>query len=77
MDSETEAATSGVEATVIELLPNATCRLRLDDRKTVLAHASGAAEKNFVRIRVGDRVLVQLSRNDPARGRVRKLIEKV
>ncbi len=77
MDSETEAGTSGVEATVIELLPNATCRLRLDDRRMVLAHASGAAERNFVRIRVGDRVLVQLSRNDPARGRVRKLIEKV
>ncbi len=64
------------EATVIELLPNATCRVELDDRGRVIAHATGATSANFVRLRVKDRVLVELSPHDKTRGRIVKLLGK-
>ncbi len=66
--------TPGLEATVTEILPRAVYRLALADRREVLAHAAGAARTNFVRLRKGDRVRVQLSRNDPTRGRIVKLL---
>jgi translation initiation factor IF-1 len=60
-----------VEATVVEPLPNAMFRLRLDDKKhEVLAHISGKMRKNFIRILTGDRVLVELSPYDLSRGRI-------
>ena len=66
----------GQAATVIQLLPNATLRVELEDRRQVLAHAAGAAVKNFVRVRPGDRVWVELSPHDPGRGRITKLIKE-
>lgn len=59
-----------VVATVLELLPNATYRVELETREQVLAHQAGAQEKNFVRVRPGDRVSVELSPHDPSRGRI-------
>ncbi len=66
--------TPGVEATVTEILPRAVYRLVLADRREVLAHAAGAATRNFVRLRKGDRVRVQLSGSDPTRGRIVELL---
>jgi translation initiation factor IF-1 len=63
-----------VKATVLELLPQAACRCRLEDRRLVLAHAAGAARVNFVRIRPGDRVWLELSPADPTRGRITGLL---
>jgi len=63
-----------VEAEVVELLPNAVVRVRLDNTNLVLAHAAGAARVNFLRVRPGDRVQVQLSPHDPGRGRITKLL---
>ena len=74
MGGETQG--SGAEAEVVELLPRAAFRLALKDGRSVIAHTSGAGEKNFVRIRRGDRVLVQLSPNDPARGRITRRLEQ-
>jgi translation initiation factor IF-1 len=65
-----------VAARVLELRPNATVRLELDSREQVLAHAAGAREKNFVRLRPGDRVEVELAPNDPSRGRIVKVIKE-
>lgn len=59
-----------VEAIVTELLPNATVRVKLENERLVLAHAAGAAKVNFVRLRPGDRVKVELSPHDPTRGRI-------
>ncbi|MFQ5876815.1 MAG: translation initiation factor IF-1 [Acidobacteriota bacterium] len=59
-----------VEATVIEPLPNAMFRLRLDNQHQVLAHISGKMRKHFIRILTGDRVLVELSPYDLSRGRI-------
>jgi len=64
------------EATVLELLPSALARVELASRKQVLVHLAGAREKNFVRVRPGDRVLVELSGQDPARGRITRLLRK-
>ncbi len=66
-----------LKATVIELLPNAIVRVMLDNRKDiVLVHASGAREKNFLRVRPGDLVEVTLSSQDPGRGRLVRLLGK-
>ena len=65
-----------VEAEVIELLPNATYRLRLENEDRVLAHAAGASIANFVRLRPGDRVKVELSPHDRGRGRIKTLVDR-
>ncbi|MFV1989960.1 MAG: translation initiation factor IF-1 [Acidimicrobiales bacterium] len=59
-----------VEGTVKENLPNAMFRVELATGHRVLAHASGKMRKHFIRILPGDRVLVELSPYDLARGRV-------
>lgn len=67
---------ASVEATVVELLPHATARLKLANEDLVLAHAAGALKVNFVRLRPGDRVQVELSPHDRTRGRITKLMGK-
>ncbi|MCL4784204.1 MAG: hypothetical protein KJZ70_14315 [Bryobacterales bacterium] len=48
----------------------------LDNRKDiVLVHASGARQKNFVRLRPGDLVEVSLSPHDPGRGRLLRVLK--
>jgi translation initiation factor IF-1 len=59
-----------VEATVQETLPNAAFKVALDNGHNVLAHISGKMRKNYIRILPGDRVLVELSPYDLARGRI-------
>ena len=58
------------EGTVLEALPNAMFRVELDSRASVLAHVSGAARRNFVRILAGDRVSVALAPRNRTRGRI-------
>jgi len=65
-----------VEAVVVELLPHAVVRVKLENQAVVLAHAAGTTKTNFVRVRPGDRVEVELSPHDPGRGRIIRLLEK-
>ena len=65
-----------VDEIVVELMPSAIVKLKLENEGVVLAHAAGAAKTNFVRVRPGDRVEVELSPNDPGRGRIVRLLEK-
>lgn len=58
----------------MELLPNATVRVKLENQRLVVAHFAGAAKTNFVRVRPGDRVQVDLSPHDETRGRITKLL---
>ncbi len=67
----------GVTAEVLELLPSAGVRLRLANEDVVIAHAAGATVKNFVRLRPGDRVRVELSPRDKTRGRIVELVDKL
>jgi translation initiation factor IF-1 len=59
-----------VEGTVTESLPNATFRVELANEHKVLAYVSGKIRMNFIRVLPGDRVLVELSPYDLARGRI-------
>lgn len=59
-----------VEATVLEERPSAMYALVLENQHRVLAHLVGAVERNFVRLVPGDRVEVELTPNDPTRGRI-------
>ncbi len=65
-----------VDAIVVELLPSAKVRVKLENEQRVLAHAASATVKNFVRLRPGDRVRVAISPHDPTRGRIVELLAK-
>jgi len=66
---------TSVEAVVMELLPRAVVRVKLENEHLVLAHAAGATKTNFMRVRPGDRVQVELSPRDPGRGRIVRLLK--
>ena len=59
-----------VEGTVIEALPNTMFKVRLENDHEVLAHISGKMRMYYIRILLGDRVLVELSPYDLTRGRI-------
>ncbi|MDY3868746.1 MAG: translation initiation factor IF-1, partial [Pyramidobacter sp.] len=46
---------------VVEPLPNAMFRVKLENEHVILAHVSGKMRMHFIRILPGDRVLVELS----------------
>ena len=54
---------------VTETLPHALYRVKLDEGATIVAHIADRMDRNFIRILVGDRVRVELSR-DITRGRI-------
>ena len=55
---------------VLELLPNAMFRVKLENDHMILAHTSGKMRKNRIRILVGDRVRVEMTPYDLTNGRV-------
>ncbi len=59
-----------VEGTVVEALPNAMFGVELPNGHRVLAHISGKIRKHYIRILLGDRVLIELSPYDLSRGRI-------
>jgi translation initiation factor IF-1 len=58
------------EGQVIDTLPNAMFKVRLDSGHEVLAHISGKMRMYYIRILLGDRVKVELSPYDLTRGRI-------
>ena len=59
-----------VEGTVLESLPNAMCRVKLENDHEILAHISGKIRMNFIKILPGDKVTVELTPYDLNRGRI-------
>ncbi len=59
-----------VEAVVKDALPNAVFRVQLENGHLVTAHVSGKMRMHFIRILPGDRVTVELSPYDLAKGRI-------
>lgn len=59
-----------VEGVVVETLPNAMFRVKLDNGHIILAHVSGKMRMHFIRILPGDKVMVELSPYDLTRGRI-------
>ena len=58
------------EGIVLEGLPNATFKVKLDDGSEVLAHISGKIRINYIKILPGDKVTVELSPYDVTKGRI-------
>jgi translation initiation factor IF-1 len=56
--------------TVMELLPNAMFRVKLDNDHVILAHTSGKMRKNRIRVLAGDRVNVEMTPYDLTKGRI-------
>ena len=57
-------------STVIELLPNATFRVKLENEHEIIAHTAGKMRKNRIRVLAGDKVLVELTPYDLTKGRI-------
>ncbi len=64
------------EGVVVELLPSALVRVRLEGEHQLVAHLPSTQRANFVRLRVGDKVRVAVSAQDRTRGRVLELLAK-
>ena len=56
--------------TVVELLPNATFRIELENGHQIIGHTAGKMRKNRIRVLAGDKVLVEMSPYDLTKGRV-------
>ncbi|NJN68923.1 MAG: translation initiation factor IF-1 [Nitrospira sp.] len=59
-----------VQGSVLETLPNAMFRVKLDNGHVILAHISGKMRMHFIRILPGDKVTVEMSPYDLSRGRI-------
>lgn len=59
-----------VNGTVLEALPGATFRVRLDDGRELLAYVSGKMRMYHIKILLGDKVIIELTEYDDKRGRI-------
>jgi len=59
------------EGEVMELLPNATFRVRLQaNDHEIIAHTAGRMRKNRIRVLAGDKVTVEMTPYDLTKGRI-------
>ena len=59
-----------IEGTILESMPNAMFKVKLENGYEILAHISGKIRKNFLRILPGDRVKVEMTPYDLTKGRI-------
>jgi translation initiation factor IF-1 len=59
-----------LDAEVVETLPDARFKVRLENGQELLAYVSGKMRKFFIRILPGDRVTVEMSPYDLTKGRI-------
>ena len=59
-----------VEGVVIEALPATNFRVRLGSGEVVFAHLAGKMRLHYIRILPGDKVIIEFSSYDKARGRI-------
>jgi len=59
-----------IQGEVLEPLPNAMFRVKLDTGHVILAHASGKMRLRHIRVLPGDRVRLELSQYDLSKGRI-------
>jgi translation initiation factor IF-1 len=60
---------SQLEGIVRAQLPSGLYEVEVDAHR-ITAHIGGGSEKNFVRVLIGDRVIVELTARDLGRGRI-------
>lgn len=61
-----------MEGVVMEMLPNATFKVKLDNGHEVFAHISGRMRVHYIRLLLGDRVVLDMSPYDLTKGRITK-----
>ena len=59
-----------MQGEVLETLPNATFKVKLENDHIVLGHISGKMRMNYIRILPGDKVTVQLTHYDLTKARI-------
>lgn len=59
-----------VEGEVVDVLPNATFRVKLENGIEVLSYISGKMRQYEIRILMGDKVDVEMTPYDLSRGRI-------
>ena len=59
-----------VAGNIVEVLPNATFRVKLETGHVILARASGKMRMRHIRVLTGDRVRVELNEYDIGKGRI-------
>ena len=55
---------------IVELLPNATFKVELENGHQIIAYTSGKMRKNRIRVLAGDEVTVEITPYDLTKGRV-------
>jgi len=69
-----DGAERQVEGVVEAQLPSGLYRIGIDGSRQITAHVGGGLERNFIRLLVGDRVVVELTPRDLTRGRILKVV---
>lgn len=59
-----------LEGEVLDAMPNAMFRVKLENGHEIIAHISGKMRKFYIRILPGDRVTVEISPYDLTKGRI-------
>ena len=59
-----------VDGIIVDTLPNAAFKVKLENGHEIMAHISGKMRMNFIKILEGDKVAVELSPYDLTRGRI-------
>lgn len=59
-----------LKANVVDALPNAVFRVKLENGHVILAHVSGKMRMHFIRILPGDEVTIEMSPYDLSKGRI-------
>lgn len=59
-----------VSGVVVEKLPNAMFKVKVEGDHIVLAHVSGKLRMNFIRILPGDKVMLEMSPYDLSKARI-------
>ena len=59
-----------MQGEILETLPNATFKVKLENDHIVLGHISGKTRMHYIRISPGDKVTVELTPYDLTRARI-------
>lgn len=59
-----------LQGTIVEALPNAMFRVKLESGQIILAYVSGKMRMHFIKILPGDKVTVEVSPYDLTKGRI-------
>ena len=59
-----------MQGEILETLPNATFKVKLENEHVVLGYISGKMRMHYIRIETGDKVTVELTPYDLSRARI-------